>query len=280
MDIKNKILVGNSLEVLKTLPDESVDCIMTSPPYWALRNYGEEGQLGLESSLFEYVNKLCEIFKEAMRVLKEAGTCWVNIGDTYAGGGSSSLSYDDMRHLPENCIPRLINTSESSSGFKNKCLLMIPERFAIQMIENGWILRNQIIWYKPNPIPCPVKDRFTVDFEKLFFFVKSKKYNFNQLTSKDSIRNERTVWKIHTSNYRGEHYATYPEELCIKPILAGSPKEGLVLDPFFGSGTTGLVALKNGRNFVGIELNEKYAQLARDRLQPYIEQDKLSNYFD
>lgn len=148
MLVKDKILLGDSLEVLKELEDESIDMIVTSPPYWALRDYGTKEQLGLESTFDEYINKLCNVFDECKRVLKKNGTCWVNVGDSY------------------------INIS--------KCLAQIPNRFAIEMCNRGWILRNEIIWHKPNAFPSSVKDRFTVDFEKLFFFVKNKKYYFER----------------------------------------------------------------------------------------------------
>ncbi len=268
----NKIYQGNSLEVLKTLPTESVDMVITSPPYWGLRDYGIDGQLGMESSFQEYINKLCDIFDEIKRVLKDSGTCWVNLGDTY---------------LPD------------------KCLLQIPNRFAIEMTNRGWTLRNEIIWFKRNCFPSSVKDRFTVDFEKLFFFVKNKKYYFDQqkepvknisiqrakygwhgtkLPHGDSYaglkgteamgdrycdprgRNKRAVWDIPTKGYKGAHFAVFPEGLIETPIKAGCPLGGVVLDPFMGSGTTAVVAKRLGRNYIGIELNEDYIDIAEKRI--------------
>ncbi len=160
-----RIIHGNSLEKLKELPDESVDMVMTSPPYWALRDYGVEGQLGLEPTFQEYINKLCDIFDEVRRVLKKEGTCWVNMGDTYAGSGGNHKACGGKG-------------TQKIQNAERKCLLQIPSRFAIEMCNRGWILRNEIIWHKPSCMPSSVKDRFTVDFEKVFFFTKSKKYYF------------------------------------------------------------------------------------------------------
>lgn len=168
----NKILQGDSLEILKTLPDESIDCVMTSPPYWALRDYGVAGQLGLEPTFEEYINKLCNIFDEVKRVLKKEGTCWVNIGDSYSGTGDKG-DYKDPKWKGRNGQSKAMN---SKTSVPSKSLCMIPSRFSIEMVNRGWILRNEIIWHKPNCMPESVTDRFTNDFEKLFFFVKSKKY--------------------------------------------------------------------------------------------------------
>lgn len=274
----NKIYNGNALDVLKTFPDESVDMVITSPPYWALRDYGAEGQLGLESTFQEYINKLCDIFDEVKRVLKKSGSCWVNLGDAYSGSG------------------------KGVGGIKSKSLLQIPSRFAIEMCNRGWILRNEIIWHKPNAMPQSVRDRFTVDYEKLFFFVKSKKYYFKQQKeqmktnhicwksirkhsrmvslnttkqndfsqdlkiSKDLQRNKRSVWSINTKPFKEKHFATYPEELIITPIKACCPENGIVLDPFMGSGTTAVVARSLGLKYVGIELNPDYIKIAEKRL--------------
>lgn len=178
----NQIICGDAKEVLAQLPAESIDCVVTSPPYWALRDYGVQGQLGLESSFAEYIDKLCSVFDEVRRVLKPTGTCWVNLGDTYGGSGTgaeytnrskekTSLLPNDLSFLPKVAHLR---------GKYDKCLLEIPARFAIEMINRGWILRNEIIWHKPNVLPSSARDRFTVDYEKLFFFVKNQKYYFAQ----------------------------------------------------------------------------------------------------
>lgn len=292
--IVNKIIHGNSLEVLKTLPDESIDCVVTSPPYWALRDYGVAGQLGLESTFQEYITKLCDIFDEIKRVLKKEGTCWVNMGDTYS---TQSGAMRDGKFGPKNTNNQSI--IQPKIELADKCLLQIPSRFAIEMTNRGWILRNEIIWHKPNCMPSSVKDRFTVDFEKIFFFVKNKKYYFEtqyektltydeRLRDRDTTRlnntpgrtkmgglkmnnytqrNKRSVWKISTRLFKEAHFATFPEALIETPIKAGCPVNGLVFDPFMGAATTALVARKLGRNYLGIELNREYIKISNDRLE-------------
>lgn len=180
----NKVFQGEALATLKTLPADSVDCIVTSPPYWALRDYGVEGQLGLEPTFEQFIENLCLIFDEVRRVMKPTGTCWVNLGDTYGGSwgnyGARNANqrtkktehFERKGALPKSLKPATTNMPE-------KCLLQIPSRFAIAMTDRGWILRNEIIWHKPNCMPASVKDRFTVDYEKVFMFVKSKTYYFD-----------------------------------------------------------------------------------------------------
>ena len=302
----NKIYQGNSLGVLKTFPDESIDMVMTSPPYWALRDYNVDGQLGLEPTFKEYIKNLCNIFDEVKRVLKKEGTCWVNLGDTYSGSGKGT-GYEGDKKESRNFDKKPKTTQQ----LPDKCLCLIPERFAIEMVNRGWILRNQIIWKKPNCMPSSAKDRFTVDFELVFFFVKNKKYWFEQQRSPHKSvslkrikskwnghrekmsayegmdiskmchpegKNMRTTWNINTKGYSEAHFAVYPEELCKIPIKAGCPKGGIVLDPFFGAGTTGLVALKNNRKFIGIELNPEYIKIANKRIGNLKDQTNLSNY--
>jgi site-specific DNA-methyltransferase (adenine-specific) len=267
----NTIYTGDALEVLRTLPDGSVDCCITSPPYWGLRDYNVFGQLGQEDTPELYLQALLAIFNEIRRVLKPGGTCFVNLGDTYSG---------------------------------NKSLLITPYRFAWQMIEAGWVLRNIIVWHKPNQMPSGAKDRFTVDFEPVFFFSKEQQYYFaqqlesytkplNRWTGDDLIakehgswasgtgqkvyrnrnmrpnpagRNMRTVWSVNTVPFKGAHFAAYPEKLVERMLLAGCPPGGVVLDPFFGAGTTGLVARNMDRNYIGIELNAEYVKMAEKRL--------------
>lgn len=309
----NKIINGNSLEVLKTLPDGIIDCCVTSPPYWGLRDYGHDEQLGSEEHFELFITNLCNIFDEVKRVLKPEGTCWINLGDTYGGSGSGTTKNADTSKYVENSkqVYVLPNGTAKASQFRgtnlNKSLLMIPERFAIEMISRGWILRNQIIWHKPNQMPSSATDRFTVDFEKMFFFTKSPQYYFEQQLepyeteldrwggeqkrnpknekfdpaekananslartrdmrpNKDG-RNMRTVWSINTEPCADAHFATYPQKLVLTPIKSGCPENGLVLDPFFGSGTTGIYALKAGRKYLGIELNPEYVKIAEKRL--------------
>ena len=305
----NSIICGDCLKVLKTLPDESINCVMTSPPYWALRDYGVKGQLGLEPTFQEYINKLCDIFDEIKRVLKKDGTCWVNIGDTYMGNSSYSekgrqgYGNDKIGMMNKKLVKATdgekYGTDETrlkcfgSNELKNKCLCQIPSRFAIEMTNRGWILRNEIIWHKPNCMPSSVKDRFTVDFEKLFFFTKSKKYYFEQQKevanydgrkknileptrkygnrnyhkNRVAVKNKRAVWSINTKPFSETHFAVYPKKLCVVPVRAGCPEKGIVLDPFFGAGTTGLVAQELNRNWIGIELNKEYIKIAENRLK-------------
>jgi len=297
----NQILCGDSFELIKQLPEEFIDCIITSPPYWAMRDYGNKKQLGLESDFKNYVNKLCDFFDDAKRVLKSTGTCWVNLGDTYYTRSGGSFLNDQL--TSQDRIKKLgINKANSVRGkglLEDKNLTLVPLRFAIEMQNRGWIIRNVIIWHKPNCMPCSVKDRFTVDFEYLFFFVKSKKYFFNQQREshkQSSIertkhnwnghrekgssfsemnikkmchpdgRNKRCVWKISTKSFKGEHFAVYPPELIEVPIKAGCPEGGIVLDPFIGSGTTAMVCRKLNRNYIGFDLNKKYCKIARERV--------------
>ncbi len=171
----NKIINGNSLEVLKTLPDNSIDCCITSPPYWGLRDYGHEEQLGSEKHFKDFVNNLCNVFDEVKRVLKASGTCFVNLGDTFSSdtkgtGGPSDKQLSNKGSRYE--------AKKFDTEIPNKCLCLVPERFAIEMIDRGWTIRNQIIWHKPNQMPSSAKDRFTVDFEKVFFFVKQPSLHF------------------------------------------------------------------------------------------------------
>ena len=299
-----KLYCGSALEVLRALPSESVDCVVTSPPYWGLRDYGVDGQLGLEPTFEEYLEKLWQIFDEVYRVLKPTGTLWVNLGDTYGGSGAGTTKNADIEEYKRKAkesyiLPNGKAVSANLRGTKyQKCLLMIPERFAIGMIERGWILRNQIIWHKPNAMPESVKDRFTVDFEKVFFFVKRKKYYFKQVIepNKDKYngqrgkvikrtklqsamrtegyqdyygkgRNKRTVWTIPTRPFKGAHFAVFPPEIPKTCIEAGCPPKGVVLDPFMGSGTTAVVAQKLGRKWIGIELNPDYCKMIVERVK-------------
>lgn len=307
----NKIFNEDCLTGLKKLPDNSIDCCVSSPPYWGLRDYGVNGQVGNENDYIEFVDRLTEIYKEVYRVLKPEGTCFVNLGDTYAGSGSGTTKNADTSKYVENskqvyCLP---NGTAKSSKFRgtnlNKSLLMIPERFAIKMIDTGWILRNQIIWHKPNQMPSSAKDRFTVDFEKIFFFVKQPKgYYFEQqlepytkpldrwagdkleatgtsewdkgtkqttyrnrnMRPNENGKNMRTVWSINTKHFKDAHFAVFPEKLAERMIKSGCPENGLVLDPFMGAGTTAVTAISLNRNFVGFELNPDYCRLIEKRL--------------
>lgn len=307
----NTIIAGDALDKLKDLPSESIDCVITSPPYWALRDYGNEGQLGQEPDLMLYVNNLCNIFDEVQRVLKPAGSLWVNIGDTYStisGGMRERANSPRPKYKKYQAGAGAMALRQPKTKYKTKTLLQIPARFAIEMIDRGWILRNELIWHKPNVMPQSVKDRFTVDYEKVFFFVKKREYYFEQQfeTSKnpdDDVRrimkaktynrreqggnstfnspersekelttilnlgrNKRSVWSIQTRPFKEAHFATFPKDLVRPMIQAGCPPGGVVLDPFFGSGTTGVVAREQGRSYIGIELNTEFIKIAEKRL--------------
>lgn len=303
---QNRILQGDALRILRKLPSESVDCIITSPPYYALRDYGVSTQIGLEESFTEYLEKLLLVFDEAKRTLKKTGSCWVVIGDTYGGSATSRILINTLQK--RNTQRKNLFHQVHSKGRYAKCLLQIPARFAIGMIERGWILRNEIIWHKPNLLPSSATDRFTMDFEKIFFFTKSRKYFFNQqfepvrnperlkrrffdpkkkhkwLDSEQKLpvnakamersraqvlktgRNKRAVWTIGTGSFSGGHFAVFPERLIETPILAGCPENGIILDPFMGSGTTAVAAKRLNRGFIGIELNSEYVRMAKRRI--------------
>lgn len=370
---------GHVLEVLKGMDAESVDCVITSPPYWGLRSYKTEpivwdnhndcehewiiggvlnvgspgspkpasvrgscnlsesasfclkcnawrGELGLEPTIELYISHLLQVFTEVKRVLKKTGTLWVNLGDSYYGGGfghEKDLAAEQfLKKYPKQgsnagtCMEwqerKMVGDTKRGNLLPAKSLCLIPERFALGMVNSGWILRNDIIWYKQNPMPESVKDRFTGAYEHIYFFVKNKRYYFEQQFEKadydgrhdttlkpsgkysdrnhlidgqhqnsahirecerwpnsvDGIRmrNKRDVWEINTQPYPEAHFATFPEKLVETPILSGCPVNGVVLDPFAGSGTTLAVAKKLGRKAIGIELNPAYCKLALKRL--------------
>lgn len=282
------IYTGDALDVLRGLPDGSVNCCVTSPPYYALRDYGMDGQIGRESSPKEYVSRLTEVFAEVRRVLRPDGTLWLNLGDTYAGRGEEEI--------------------------KPKDLIGIPWMAAFALRDDGWYLRNDIIWMKENPMPESVKDRCTRCHEHIFLFSKSKQYFFDYKAISEPVtestkerlkrgiagsnkygapipgqpkvqtinlprghgtisdgdinplRSKRDVWIVNTVPFKGGHYAAYPPKLVESCILAGCPVGGVVLDPFMGSGTTGMVAKQLDRHYVGIEINPKFAALSEARI--------------
>ena len=288
----NTLYCGDNLEILKTIPNESVDCVVTSPPYWALRDYGIDGQLGLEPTFQEYITKLCDIFDEVKRLLKKTGTCFVNLGDTYFGGGNNrGGSFDTGTKQSTN--RGTWNPEDETHQFPwgdyyvSKCLCCIPDRFKIEMINRGWILRNEIIWFKRNCMPSSVKDRLTVDFEKVFFFVKSKRYWFEQqyiptATKDDSVRNRditklnnvpgrsrmagltvnnydyrntRCVWDIPTMPFKDAHFAVFPEKLVEPMIMAGCPSQickkcGKAKEPIFKTEKQHSIGATSGRYWV------------------------------
>ena len=364
------IYQGHALDILREMPFESVDCVMTSPPYWGLRTYKTEpiiwgdnhcehewgsmipkptnlqagnpefqrqwreqatskesnqgnlclkcgawkGELGLEPRIELYIDHLIQIFDEVKRVLKKTGTCWVNIDDSYAsgkgtcfnpGGGKGSFSsHGDRKDSGIYPLDRGNIAMLKAEGLLPKSLCLIPERFALAMVEHGWILRNDIVWVKANPMPESVKDRFTGSWEHLYFFVKSRRYWFEQqfeaqtgdahskgtklhppiedagVGHKDWHkytpevvmpygRNRRDVWEINTQScpFHGVHFATFPEKLVETPILAGCPHNGVVVDIFAGTGTTGAVAKQLGRKYIGIDISPIYCKRHIERLQ-------------
>lgn len=326
----NKIYCGDSLSVIKRFPDKSINCVITSPPYWQLRDYKWNGQWGLEPTFQMYLENLWSLMDEIYRILKDDGTVWINLGDTYGtqSGNFANPKYDSKEndYLGGQQIfqPKSIH----------KCLLLIPHRFAIGCIDRGWIVRNDIIWAKRNAMPESVTDRFSKKHEYIFLMAKSEKYYFDL----DSIRDKQSdvalkryqydftgqeggnsnnfkgsrlrdkskekysgaflsplgsgarpethingknpgdvadFWDIPTQSSSDDHYASYNDKLIGKPIIAGCPKGGIILDPFCGTGTTGCRAIELGRKFIGIDGSEKFCKMAEANILPYIQQQSL-----
>lgn len=272
----SKILVGDCLSLMKSISSSSVDSVITSPPYFGLRDYGHAGQIGLESTPEEYISKIVEVMREVKRVLKTEGTLWLNIGDSYATGTkaerqqSKNPGVGSNRPEAQNSVRR-IGTPE---GLKTKDLIGIPWRLAFALQADGWYLRQDIVWHKPNAMPESVTDRCTKSHEYVFLLTKSQRYYFDNSAVKEpyadnnegKLRNRRTVWSVNTEPFKGAHFATFPRKLAELCVLAGSPKGGLVLDPFAGAGTVGLVCEQLGRQSVLLELNPDYAKIASDRI--------------
>lgn len=256
------IYEGDALTVLRRLPANSVQCLVTSPPYWGMRDYGIADQIGLEPSLPAFINSLCAVFREARRVLRDDGALWLNIGDGYTSGNRGWRAPD--RKNPARAMSVRPDTPE---GLKPKDLMGIPWRLAFALQNDGWYLRTDIIWHKPNAMPESVKDRPTRAHEYLFFFTKNEDYYYDRpATIEENGRNRRSVWNINTQAFTGAHFATFPVSLISPCILASSRRNDVVLDPFFGSGTVGLACEHLGRRYVGIELNPDYAALAAERI--------------
>jgi site-specific DNA-methyltransferase (adenine-specific) len=263
------VLEGDVRLALARLPSESVQCVVTSPPYWGLRDYGIEGQIGLESTLAGFIHALTAVFADVKRVLKTDGILWLNIGDGYTSGNRGWRAPDKKNpNRAMNVRP------DNPPGLKDKDLLGIPWRLALALQDNGWFLRSDIVWHKPNAMPESVKDRPTRAHEYLFMLTKDEQYGYDHDAVKEraedgSKRNRRTVWSINTSNSGSSHIAAFPEALVEPCILASTKPDDFVLDPFFGSGTVGVVARRLGRRYVGIELNPVYvAEATRALAQP------------
>ena len=324
------ILVGDVRDQLRTLADDSIHCCVTSPPYWGLRDYGVEGQIGLEASPAEFIATMVEVFEEVRRVLRPDGTCWINMGDSYNGTNARSANVRDDGSMSF----RSAQSGTRYPGLKPKDLCMMPHRLAIALQDAGWWVRQDIVWSKPNPMPESVTDRCTKSHEYIFLLSKSERYfidpegmkepavtndmrrpygspganaldprgkqgegkmrskaqSFKRDGSKreqtipgqaygthrpdreestydTATRNRRSVWTMTAQPFKDAHFATFPPELPETCIKAGCPIGGTVLDPFFGAGTTGLVADRLQRDCIGIELNPAYAEIARKRIQ-------------
>lgn len=301
LEYTDKILQGDVIQQLRKLPGELVDCVVTSPPYWGLRDYGVEGQIGLEEQPKDYINKIVEVFDEVKRVLKPTGTVFLNIGDTYYGkiGFTKEYGGNCGQWRPDKPLRKDL---PKTNWLQPKQRLLIPERIAIEMQEHGWILRNHIIWFKPNHMPSSVQDRLTSSYESVFFLVKSPDYYFNlnairkpaapsTVTRQNYVHNggksgqeavarprkpgefanplgvnPGDVWQINTEPSFEEHIAVFPTKLVKQCLKCGCPKNGLVLDPFAGSGTTLFMARKLALHYLGIEIKPEYVEVARKRL--------------
>jgi len=314
-----RILNGDCRERLRELPDASVNCCVTSPPYFGLRDYGVDGQIGLEDTPDAFVAELVAVFREVRRVLRDDGTLWLNLGDSYAsngprsnnnGSGATGLKRDgrdEASRLRSAAKTKTLGMAlpPIETGLKAKDLIGIPWRVAFALQADGWWLRQDIIWHKPNPMPESVTDRCTKAHEYIFLLTKSATYHYNAAAVKEAAihegrvvkasggdaknagkgafgataagftqhdtlvtdRNKRSVWTVPTQPYSGAHFATFPPALIEPCILAGCPSGGTVLDPFGGAGTTGLVADRLGRNAILVELNPEYAAIATERLK-------------
>ena len=309
----NRIICADAIEGLKTLDSESVDMCVTSPPYYGLRDYGVDGQIGIEESPDEYISNLTTVFDEVYRVLKPQGTLWLNIADSYAGSGKGPMS----EKLAGNGKNSKLYQKDSAiyvvpktwNGIKKKDMIGIPWMLAFSLRSRGWYLRSDIIWHKTNCLPESVKDRPTKCYEHIFLLSKEPHYYFDYKAIREPLkevskerykrgrsdhtkyagtkmqhqidrgqenflyldqeyRRKRDVWEVSTNNYKAdEHFAMFPEKLIEPCILAGSEKGCIVLDPFFGSGTTGAVAKRLGRSYIGIDLNPKFCEIARQRIE-------------
>ena len=267
----SRVVRADALTALAAVPDKTFRCCVTSPPYWGLRNYDVEGQIGAEPLLADYLNNLRAVFAEVRRTLTDDGTLWLNIGDSYTSGGRTWRDADK-----KNKGRAMDYRAPTPDGLKPKDLIGVPWRLAFALQDDGWYLRSDIIWHKPNCQPESVKDRPTRAHEYLFLLSKSEKYHYDHEAVKEptatagiketGLKNRRSVWSINTESFAGAHFATFPTKLVEPCILAGSEPGDTVLDPFLGSGTVGLVACRLDRKFYGIELSEEYASIARRRL--------------
>jgi site-specific DNA-methyltransferase (cytosine-N4-specific) len=256
------IYEGDALTVLRRLPADCVQCAITSPPYWGMRDYDHPGQIGLEETLSQFLDRLAAVFTEVKRVLKDDGTLWLNVGDGYTSGNRGWRAPDKKN--PARAMSVRPDTPE---GLKPKDLLGVPWRLAFRLQEDGWYLRSDVVWHKPNAMPESVKDRPTRAHEYVFMLTKNEQYYYERTAILEiNGRNKRSVWSVNTQPLSLGHFSTFPPAL-IRPCVLVSTRPGdYVLDPFFGSGTVGLVSEETGRNYIGIELHQEYVQIAAERL--------------
>ena len=297
-----KFLQGNCIDKIKELDDNSIDCVVSSPPYFGLRDYGVDGQFGLEKTYQDYLTNTVKVFETFKPKLKDTATIWWNVGDSYSSGKRTTTTNQSLRGNKDYGVTR----TPVQQGIKEKDLLMIPNRVAIALQDAGWYIRSEIIWHKPNPMPESVRDRPTSCHEKIWLITKSKKYYYDANSIREPLasssitrlnqdiknqkgstrgnggmksngnmkavsnmetKNKRNVWTITTKPFKGSHFATFPKDLIEPCIKAGCPENGIVLDPFGGAGTTGIVASLNNRNSILIELNSEYIKIAEDRIE-------------
>ena len=307
-----EIKTGDCTSVLKTLEANTFNTCVTSPPYWGLRDYGEDAQLGLEQTPEEYVENMVKVFSEVKRVLRDDGTLWLNLGDSYYNyrqGKGQYVPKQTVSKTRQDLPMEVGRRANKLEGLKEKDLVGIPWRVAFALQADGWYLRQDIIWNKPNPMPESVRDRCTKAHEYIFLLSKNKKYYYDNEAIKEPTvtkdnsnrnrditklnntpgrskmkglktnnydkRNKRSVWSVSPKPYKEAHFATYPPDLIEPCILAGCPKDGHVLDPFGGAGTTAIVADRNDRNCTLIELNSSYVKMANDRIGNYVMKEKF-----
>ena len=261
-DQDSLLLVGDASTIIKKLQAESIQCVVTSPPYWGVRDYGVDGQVGLERTYLQYLTNLRNVFSAVKRVLRSDGTLWLNIGDVYTSGNRKYRAPDK-----KNPARQMSVRPDTPHGLKPKDLLGLPWKLAFALQEDGWYLRCDIIWHKPNAMPESVKDRPVRSHEYIFLFSKNKNYYFKQQALLDLHKRQyRTVWSVKTEPYGGAHFATFPKKLIEPCILSSSRVGDVVLDPFCGTGTVGLICKERRREFIGIDLNPEYLQLATERI--------------
>lgn len=285
------IMCGDTLQLVKNIAPNSIDLLVTSPPYWAKRVYNGDGEIGSEATPEAYISRLADIFDALKSYLKPSANVFINMGDTYFGSGAGAwkkyLDEDgnitqtqkDRKEKYFTTKPLQPKIKQNGRLYQNKQLLLIPSRFAIEMQERGWLLRDDIIWQKPNRIPASVTDRFNNTYEHVFHFVLQKKYFFDLnavkvIGANGQPKNPGDVWAINTQPLSGTHTATFPEKLIEEIVLCGSPAGGTVFDPFMGTGTTWVVCERLGRTCIGFEINPEFFDFAQKRFKEHLKSSK------